>query len=894
MQRRDRERRLRRLRFEGLEDRRPLANLAIADVFLIDGQGNRLDAVSEGDIVGVRVNFQTEDLPPGSQYAVQRCLNGDCQSATLNWGAGNSGVGSWIAVWYSWHIPAGAITVQVLLDAADGVTETSENDNSRSVAFNTPDSSDPRFSTPLGGTPNRDWYINNYVDLNAGAADVDYRGRSFTYDGHDAHDIDLAGFEEQDAAVPIYAAEAGVVIDTHDGEGDHCPNADPNLCSGNANYVVLDHGGGWRTIYFHMRKNSVAVAVDGQVGSGQFLGFVGSSGNSSKSHLHWAVYHLGKVVEVYQDPTRLLKNPLPYAGDAPGIVDFATSLAGGTNTSRGLEREIFSPTENPIIWMAIHGIVQATREEVIWYSPDGSEFQRWSNTATGDISGGFRNLQAASSSQTGEWQIAVQVNGTEVARTRFQRTNSLLPEVKVTELGTNFTIIADGTATPVRFDPVEVGGAGSTRSLTVRNVGNDTLTLSGLTVPTGFTVIDGLASSLPAGVSDIVTLRMDTAILGVTGGTLSFTTNDSDEATYNFPIEGIVTSLALSLNNNTIAENAGNAATGTVTRAQVGIDRTMTVYLSSSDTSEAQVAESVVIPVGETSVNFTISAVDDAVLDGSRLVRITASLIGNVVDTAQLTVTDRESLDVQIAPSSVQESAGTNAAVVTIARSNTGNMALPLQVTLTSNRTSEATVPATATIPAGQVSVNVNLNAVDDFVADDTQTVTITATATGYTSGSDTIDVTDDDTPALTVNVVAASVSENAGPAATSVTISRNSSTASSLDITLSSSDTSEATVPINATIPAGQSSLSVNLDAIDDNVADGTQNVTITAFASGFASDSDTLEVTDNEVPALTVTITVPQVLESAGAGATIVTISRNSSATNPLTVNLASSETA
>ncbi|HPM82875.1 MAG TPA: dockerin type I domain-containing protein, partial [Candidatus Anammoximicrobium sp.] len=65
----------------------------------------------------------------------------------------------------------------------------------------------------------------------------------------------------------------------------------------------------------------------------------------------------------------------------------------------------------------------------------------------------------------------------------------------------------------------------------------------------------------------------------------------------------------------------------------------------------------------------------------------------------------------------------------------------------------------------------------------------------------------------------------------------------------LSSSDTTEATVPATATIPAGQSSVTVNLAAVDDTLVDGTQTVTITASATGFSSGSDTLQVTDNDL---------------------------------------------
>ncbi|MCY2987580.1 MAG: Ig-like domain-containing protein, partial [Planctomycetota bacterium] len=101
--------------------------------------------------------------------------------------------------------------------------------------------------------------------------------------------------------------------------------------------------------------------------------------------------------------------------------------------------------------------------------------------------------------------------------------------------------------------------------------------------------------------------------------------------------------------------------------------------------------------------------------------------------------------------------------------------------------------------------------------------------------------------PTLTLNVVAAAVAENAGAAATTVTISRNTDTTAALVVNLSSSDASEATVPATATIAVGQSSVTVNLAAVDDSIVDGTQTVTITASATGFTNGSDTLQVTDN-----------------------------------------------
>ncbi len=248
-------------------------------------------------------------------------------------------------------------------------------------------------------------------------------------------------------------------------------------------------------------------------------------------------------------------------------------------------------------------------------------------------------------------------------------------------------------------------------------------------------------------------------------------------------------------------------------------------------------------------------------------------------------------LTVNVETASIVETAGNAATTVTISRHV--DIANELTVNLTSSNTTEATVLATASIPAGQTSITVNLNAVDDSRVDGMQTVTITASAIGYANGSDTVNVMDNEISALTVNIVAASVAENAGTAATTATISRNTDApTSALVVTLSSNDTTEITVPATATIQAGQASVTVNLDLLDDVMVDGTQTVTVTATASGFDSGSDTITVTDNDSPALTVNVTATSVIENAGPAATTATITRNTDTTNALDVNLISSD--
>jgi hypothetical protein len=110
----------------------------------------------------------------------------------------------------------------------------------------------------------------------------------------------------------------------------------------------------------------------------------------------------------------------------------------------------------------------------------------------------------------------------------------------------NNSNIFDGDSTPsasdfTDFGSVTLGGTAVSRSFTVHNDGDSTLTLSGLTVPAGYTVTNSLSSSLAPGASDNFTVRLDTSVAGTKSGQISFATNDSDENPFNFSITGDVT-----------------------------------------------------------------------------------------------------------------------------------------------------------------------------------------------------------------------------------------------------------------------------------------------------------------------------------------------------------------
>jgi murein DD-endopeptidase MepM/ murein hydrolase activator NlpD len=134
----------------------------------------------------------------------------------------------------------------------------------------------------------------------------------YCYDQHSGTDFLLdGGFDAMDQEVAwVVAAADGTVIETRDGNYDRC-HADVNFpgginCDGfemRANYVILEHRGGVRTWYWHLKQGTVAVSQGQLVACGEPLGLIGSSGRSAMPHLHFEVHGPdGEVIDPYAGP----------------------------------------------------------------------------------------------------------------------------------------------------------------------------------------------------------------------------------------------------------------------------------------------------------------------------------------------------------------------------------------------------------------------------------------------------------------------------------------------------------------------------------------------------------------------------------------------------------------
>jgi murein DD-endopeptidase MepM/ murein hydrolase activator NlpD len=90
---------------------------------------------------------------------------------------------------------------------------------------------------------------------------------------------------------PIYAAADGIITTRTRG-------------SSYGKYIVIQHANGYSTLYAHMTEFADYLRVGSSVSRGQVIGYVGSTGYSTGSHLHWEIRCNGE----HLNPLRFFSN----------------------------------------------------------------------------------------------------------------------------------------------------------------------------------------------------------------------------------------------------------------------------------------------------------------------------------------------------------------------------------------------------------------------------------------------------------------------------------------------------------------------------------------------------------------------------------------------------------
>jgi murein DD-endopeptidase MepM/ murein hydrolase activator NlpD len=233
--------------------------------------------------------------------------------------------------------------------------------------------------------------VTNFVDHNpAYPGQVqDYMCGTRTYDqanGYNHMGTDITSFpfsqrkQNYDEAI-VVAAAPGVIILKEDGQPDH--SCALSLSSWNA--VYLQHADGSITWYGHLKANSLTTKqVGDSVDVGEFLGVMGSSGDSTGPHVHFEVYDgAGKLIDPFAGPCNnstansWWTNQRPYyesaidlvmTGSAP--VQFNACPAPDTENHSGY----FQPGQTVYITAFLTDQLRADATVFTIHMPDGRPF----------------------------------------------------------------------------------------------------------------------------------------------------------------------------------------------------------------------------------------------------------------------------------------------------------------------------------------------------------------------------------------------------------------------------------------------------------------------------------------------------------------------------------------
>ena len=351
----------------------------------------------------------------------------------------------------------------------------------------------------------------------------------------------------------------------------------------------------------------------------------------------------------------------------------------------------------------------------------------------------------------------------------------------------------------------------------------------------------------------------------------------------------------------TVGENGGTNTYTLVLDKQPTADVTLTAASGDTTVATVSVASLSFTPANwDTPQTVTVTGIDDAIDNASdRTATVTHTATSsdsdyNTVPVAAVTVTaaDNDGVGVNVLPAAVtvNEDGGTNTYTLALASEPIAEVT----ITPTSGNTAIATVspPTLSFTPSDwNVAQTVTVTGIDDVIDNPSdRTVPITHTLGSADSGYNglpvaavTVTATDDDDPGVSVSETALTVDENSDTGA--YTVELDSQPTANVNLTLSSSALSVATVspptlsftPSDWNVPQ-----TVTVTGIDDDL-DNPVNRTATISHALSSSDASysvlgvasvVVTATDDDVAGVSIDPTMLTVDENSGAGAYTVVL--------------------
>lgn len=300
--------------------------------------------------------------------------------------------------------------------------------------------SHPLFIWPVVKNPTspyeKVWSISNYVDHNSAYPNQiqDYNCGTRTYDtssGYNHSGIDIATwpfswYQFQNNQSWAVAAASGTIIYKSDGKFDmNC-----SLNGSNWNAVYVEHLDGSIAWYGHLKNASLTTkAVGAQVVAGEFLGVIGSSGNSTGPHLHFEVYNSSnQLVDPYfgtcnnwtSNTDSWWAAQKPYLNPSINAVlthNLAPVFGTCPTTEEVNFKDVFNNGDNVISAIYLTDQAVGTSGTIALIRPDGTTAYSYVKNFTSTFQNSYVYWDFPSNffNQMGEWTFTFSYLGTTVA-----------------------------------------------------------------------------------------------------------------------------------------------------------------------------------------------------------------------------------------------------------------------------------------------------------------------------------------------------------------------------------------------------------------------------------------------------------------------------------------------
>ena len=306
----------------------------------------------------------------------------------------------------------------------------------------------------------------------------------------------------------------------------------------------------------------------------------------------------------------------------------------------------------------------------------------------------------------------------------------------------------------------------------------------------------------------------------------------------------------------------------------------------------AALSGSVTIPAGDSSATIAVDVLDDEVIEPAESVVVTltgtnhpSAPLHATIRSATVTISDDDATTVAITASDAAASElGADSGVFLVALD--GDKVAPaggITVTYTVSGTATpgadyATLTGTALIPAGQSSVTIPVSVLDDNVVENAETVVVTLSTVNQvgvtidpTKTSATVTLNDDDATTVSVSAPDPTGSESGSDDGQFLVSLDNGKTAPAEGIQVTytvngtaTSGADYATLAGTVTIPAGQSSATIAVDVVQDNVVEAAETVIITLSATNHpaatihaTTNSATVTIADDDATTVSISAT-------------------------------------